>query len=355
MNEPKKQNKIKKKRYVVSFIFILFAALLFQYFFAPVYGAELGSRSLQLSDDQISVHANYLVSFTTATAGLLGSITIQFCSNDAIIGDPCTAPAGFDASSAELNTQTGITGFTINAASTANELILSRSSVLTPVTHATYLFTGVQNPSSSGSYYARVQTYASNDATGIASDYGSMAFAILNSVALNATVPPYLIFCTGVTISGLNCANATGDYIDFGELTNTHTATGTSQMLAATNANNGYAVTVFGTTMTSGNNVINGLSNNDVSRPGVSQFGLNLRANTTPPSGTDPMGPGTGQPTAGYDQQNSFRFNSGDTILSNSGPENYREYTASYMVNVSSTQAPGIYVTTLTYIALATF
>ncbi len=355
MNEPKKQIRIKKKRYLVSFIFIVLGALLFQYLYTPVYSAELGTRSLKMSDDRISVHSNYLVSITTATAGLLGSISIQFCSNDAIIGDPCTAPAGFDASSAELSTQTGVTGFAINAASTVNEIILSRSSVFTPVTQASYLFTGIQNPSSSGSYYARVQTYASNDASGTASDYGAMAFAILNSIGLSTTVPPYLIFCTGVTIPGLNCANATGDYIDFGELTNTHTATGTSQMLAATNANNGYAVTVYGTTMTSGNNVINALSNNDVSRPGIGQFGFNLRANSTPPSGTDPIGPGTGQPTAGYDQQNSYRFNSGDTVLSNSGPENYREYTASYLVNVSGGQAPGIYVTTLTYIALATF
>ena len=50
------------------------------------------------------------------------------------------------------------------------------------------------------------------------------------SVSIRATVPAtYPYFCTGLTISGLNCANANGDYIDFGELSATNTSHGTSQ------------------------------------------------------------------------------------------------------------------------------
>jgi hypothetical protein len=325
------------------------------YLLAPAYGAQLGDRELQLSDDEVSTTANYLLSFELSTAGTLGSIIVQFCSNDPVPDDVCTVPAGLDVSSAVLSAQTGPGGFSISPATTPNELVLTRTPANAAIGPASYHFTGVTNPSAAGSYYVRVQTFATSDATGPASDYGGIAFAIVNSLAISAEVPPYLIFCTGVTITGLNCANADGDYIDLGELSSQHASSGSSQMLVATNAVDGYYVSVQGTTMTSGNNIINALSGNDVSRPGVSQFGFNLRANSAPPVGNDPSGPGLAQPQPDYDQPNSYRFVSGDTIISNSVPDNLREYTASYVVNVSNSQAPGVYVSTLTYICLASF
>jgi hypothetical protein len=325
------------------------------YLFAPAYGAQLGYRSMQLSNSEFSVVANYLLKFNLSTAGNLGSITIQFCSNDALIGDVCTVPGGFDDSAAVLSNQTGPTGFTISGASTANEIILTRTPAFAPVETASYTFTGITNPSSSGSYYVRVQTYATDDATGPASDYGGIAIAITDELSISAEVPPYLIFCTGVTITGLNCANAVGNFIDFGELSQSYTSRGSSQMLAATNGEDGYDVVVYGTTMTSGNNIINAIAADDVSRPGTGQFGFNLRANTTPPDGEDPFGPGLGEPTAAYDRPNFYQFNSGDVIISQPVTDNLREYTASYIVNVPGGQAPGIYVSTLTYIATATF
>jgi len=324
--------------------------------FAPAYGAQLGYRTLRLSNNEISATTtDYLLSFYLSTVGPLGSISIQFCSNDPLIGDPCVAPVGFDDSNAVLADQVGPGGFSISNLSTSNKIILTRPLAITPISFASYHFTGITNPSVPGSYYARVQTFSTTNTTGQASDYGGIAFAILNDIAISAEVPPYLIFCTGLTIANLNCANASGDYIDFGELSTSRTSSGSSQMLVATNAQSGYNVTAYGTTLTSGNNVITALTNNDVARPGVAQFGFNLRANTTPPDGDDPSGPGTGAPTAFYDQPNSYRFDSGDTIISNTAPDNLREYTASYIVNVPATQAPGIYVSTLTYIALATF
>jgi hypothetical protein len=322
----------------------------------PASAAQLGNRFLQLSSSQVSDTANYLLGFQLSTAGTLGSIDIQFCASDPFPGDPCTVPPGLDATGAVLATQSGPTGFAISNASTANEIILTRAPGFAAVGPARYEFTNVVNPSTAGTYYVRVQTFATNDASGPASDYGGIAIAyLLNEVSINVTVPPYLLFCTGVTIPGLNCTNATGDFIDFGELSASKASSGSSQMLIATNAGQGYSITVAGPTMTSGVNVINGLTTGDVSRPGTGQFGFNLRANTTPPDGNNPIGPGTGTPTAAYNQPNFYRLNSGDVIASNTGPEDLHEFTASYIVNVPPGQAPGIYVTTLTYIALATF
>jgi hypothetical protein len=324
-------------------------------FTSSAFGAELGPRALQLNDNSTSASANYLLTFHTSSVGELGSIRLQFCSNDAVINDPCSSPIGFSDSNATLATQYGLSGFTISPLSTSNIILLTRTSAEATVTEAQYLITGITNPSVPGSYYLRIQTYATSDANGPDSDYGGDAFAIANNIQISAEVPPYLIFCTGVTITGESCENANGDYLDVGELSAAAASTASSQMLVATNANYGYSITMYGTTMDSGNNIIPALSNNDVSRPGVAQFGLNLRSNNTPSNGQDPFGPGVGEPTANYDQVNSYRFDNGDVIASSTKSDNLREYTASYVVNVPNTQAPGVYVTTLTYVALATF
>jgi hypothetical protein len=310
---------------------------------------------MQLSSSEVGDISNYLLRFHLSTSGNLGSIDIQFCANDPLIGDPCTVPGGFDAGATVLASQTGPTGFSISGASTVNDIILTRPTSFAPASAASYEFTGITNPSAPGSYYVRVQTFPNSLAIGTASDYGGIAIAFLNQVAISAEVPPFLMFCTGLTIPGFNCANAAGDFIDFGELSSGRASSGSSKMLVATNAGSGYNITVDGPTMASGVNVINGLTTNDVSRPGIGQFGFNLRANTTPPDGSNPTGPGTGNPTAPYNQPNFYRLNSGDVIVTNAGPEDLREFTSSYIVNVPASQAPGIYVTTLTYIALATF
>ena len=146
-------------------------------------------------------------------------------------------------------------GFSISPASTANEIILTRTAALAP--------SGQSLP-----FHRRYQSIlawlllrpsadlATDDASGPASDYGGIAFNITDDQPGGlTTVPPYLIFCTGTTIGGLNCANANGDFIDFGELSSQPASSGSSQLLVATNAEFGYNVTISGTTMTSGNNM----------------------------------------------------------------------------------------------------
>ncbi|HWB38914.1 MAG TPA: hypothetical protein VG604_01615 [Candidatus Saccharimonadales bacterium] len=322
----------------------------------PAYGANLAQRSLQLVDDSTGVTTSYQLSFSVVTAGMLGSVVAEFCSNDPLVGTPCTVPPGLDVSQAVIAQQNGLTGFTVSNASTTNKLILTRTPAAASPGAAYYKLNHVVNPNSAGSYYVRLYTYATDDASGPASDYGGIAFEISNSkVTITAEVPPYLIFCTGVTISGNNCANASGDFIDLGNLSPSHSSTGTSQMLVTTNAAGGYSVTSGGTTLSSGNNEIKALASGDLSRPGTAQFGLNLTSNSAPSVGHNPAGPGTGQPVSGYNQSNTFRFGDGDIIVANPKPDNTRVYTVSYLANVPSTQPPGVYVTTLTYVCLADF
>jgi len=309
-----------------------------------------------MSDTQASAVASYTLSFNLSAAETLGSIKLEFCSNDPIIGDVCILPAGFDMSTVTLSSQSGETGFSIYGAGTnTNTVVLGRPGSLTTAATLSYTLNGVVNPSSTGSFYARLQTYASSDASGAENDHGGIALSINSAIQVTTEVPPYLLFCGAVTIGGLDCNNASGDYINFGNLTTGGTASASSQLLTATNAVSGFTIIVAGSTMTSGNNTIAPIDPQDVSRPGLAQFGLNLVANTAPSVGSNPTGPGAATPSATYGQQNFFRFVSDAMVASAMSADDLRKLTVSYIINIPVSQPVGVYATTLTYVCLANF
>ena len=350
-----KSHKSTKRKFYLSVYVVFIIGALLLLLNNKGYSDTLGYRSAELTTTKASSSSSYKISFSTVTASAIGSIKIQFCSNSPLVNSPCVAPTGFDAGSSTLSNQLGITGFNISNASNNNEIILTRNSVNTNPTAASYIFSGVINPDSVGSYYIRLTTYASIDASGAFTDYGGIAFSINEPVVVNATVPPYLTFCSGVSIGSLDCGNIQGDFIDLGELSTSTAKTGTSQILVTTNAELGYSVTAQGNTMASGVNIIPGLAFSDISRPGTSQFGINLRGNNSPNSGSDPQGSGTAQPTPNYNQVNLFRFVGGEQIISSIGPDTPRLFTVTYLANISAAQASGVYASTITYDCLADF
>jgi hypothetical protein len=353
MSQPLIKTSLHKPVIVLAAIVVLLLAV--RILLAPANGAQLGQRSLALSTSIADKVGTQQLSFRLTSIGVLGSISIEYCTNSPFVTDPCTAPIGLDASSASLTAQSGQGGFTIDSSSTANNIILGRAPAVAAAGPVSYTFDNIHNPSNTGSYFVRLQTFASNDATGIANDYGAIVIAINANLSISAEVPPYIIFCVGTTIPSLNCSSANGNYVDFGELSSARANQGTSQLLTATNARDGYNISISGTTLTSGNNVINPLDTADVSRSGNSQFGLNLRANSSPAGGTDPNGPGLAGPAASYGQPNFYKFSQGDTLVSVNKPDDIRRYTASYIVNIPKTQAPGVYASTVTYTCLANF
>jgi hypothetical protein len=323
---------------------------------SQVSAAQLGTRFLELGDSAEGASGvTYDVSFKISTAGTLGSIEIEFCSNSTFPSDPCTAPIGLDASGVVFSQETGVGGFSVSPASTQNDIILTRPPSPTSAVTATLRFDNIANPTNAGSYYVRVLTYPTNDATGSPTDTGGMAFAINSAVNVSVEVPPYLLFCTGNTITGSDCSNSSGDFIDLGGLSSNRTSSGQSQMGIATNGKNGYSISVTGTTLTSGNNTIPALTADSAPRTGVSQFGINLRKNANPSVGANPTGGGTGAPTANYDQPNLYKYGDGDVVATNASVEEYRQYTVSYVVDISKSQPAGIYASTFTYVAFANF
>ena len=322
-----------------------------------VYAGEFSLRQLRMSSSLASEqNVEYELTLAGQSAGDVGSIRLQVCLNDPFPGLPCTSMPGIDFTNSQLTSQGGTSGYSVSPETTDNELVLTRSPSSAELGTIVLTIGNIQNPSVAGSAYGRLETFSSIDATGPRKDAGGLAFAILpNRLSVQTYVPPYLLFCIGQRIFDNNCATAEGTYIDFDELTPNRTATGETKLLIATNAEFGYTIRAQGTTLTSGVNVIPNLATSDVSKKGVSQFGLNLRANSSPDTGEDPSGKGLGQPAPGYNSVNMFRFVPGEVMASYDHPDNYRMYTANYIVNVSKDQPPGVYVTTLTYIALATF
>jgi hypothetical protein len=101
---------------------------------------------------------------------------------------------------------------------------------------------------------------------------------------------------------------------------------------------------------------------------GLSQFGLNLKANTTLTSttaiGTEvaPIANSTnyrGQASTGYNTVDQFKFVPGEAVAKSdagtAGGTDAQIFTASYIVNVPGSQPAGTYTTTLTYICTPTF
>lgn len=324
-------------------------------FSATTTAADLLNKSVSITNPAPNEPTDMLFSFELQNNISIGSIAFEYCANTALLDTPCTPPPGFDVQTASLTFQSGATGFSIHGNTTANRLVISRPASNSGPGIVQYLFANVQNHSEANdTVYVRVYVYASDDGTGAYTDGGAVAYSTSESLTVGAYVPPFLLFCVGVTVQ-LDCSSSTGDLIDLGELQPTLTSVATSQYAGATNDESGYTVSIFGTTLTSGNNEIPALATPGGSLTGVSQFGINLRDNSSPDVGSNVFGPGSAAPRPAYNSVNNFKFSSGEIISSSSISTSYDRFTVSYIVNIEEDQPPGIYNATYTYIAVATF
>lgn len=317
----------------------------------------VSNRYLQLSSSATSaINTSYTLGFDMPSPAIIGSIKLEFCNESPLPNTPCTVPDGFSTSSIVLSQQSGETGFSISGLSSNGKIIINRAPTLSTATSLKYVFTNITNPDEIRTYYARIYIYSAINEGGTVAYEGGIAFVINNVVPINSIVPPYLKFCIGQSIPQYNCASAAGQLLDFGELSSTRTKYAQHQMLVATNAAYGYGITVSGVTMTSGNNSIPTNNVATSSAVGTGQFGFNLKANSSPGIGAEPVGPTPGNTISPqYGISNKFAFKNGDVIAMSNTTTDYYRYTASYIVNVDKQQKPGIYSTTVVYICLANF
>ncbi len=319
---------------------------------------RLLNRSLLMQSTVPGATTTYTVSFQYQSPPAVGSVDMLFCENP-IPYMPCVPPPGLDVSQATLSAQTGETGFTIDSVShTANHILLTRTPA--PPTAAglsSYTLSGVVNPTGiARAFSIRLKSLGTTDGTGPQIDVGSVRGQATNSIVIETQVPPMLIFCLAQQVS-LGCTDTNDTYYsDMGDLSPDSTLTAQSQMAVGTNATSGFVITANGTPLASGTHVIDGLPAPTESEQGINQFGINLVANNDPVVGSDPEGTfANAVPAADYSDPDHYKFVSGDTVAYSPNVSLMRKFTVSYIVNSSQDLHPGVYTTTLTFIASGRF
>jgi hypothetical protein len=329
--------------------------------------------------------ANHFLQFTLPAVGNpnVGSIKFQYCTT--AIGS-CSTPAGLDTTNATYGSESGATGFSLVASTggggTNGSPYLTRTAAaINAGTAVSYQLIGVTNPNNTNcyaainfakencSFFVRISTYGCTDTLCSTIDTGVVTASTAQQITLTGIMPESLIFCTGGTVltsSGVpDCSTATTGAVSFDRLFSpTDTALATTQMAASTNAGSGYIITYQGSTLASGSNQITALASATTGTHGLSQFGLNVVANTTPLVGASvaPAANGTnykGEAASPYDTADNFKFVSGNIVANSfnggAGGTDAQIFTVSYVVNVPGSQPAGTYTTTLTYVCTPTF
>jgi hypothetical protein len=325
---------------------------------APAGAQErFANRSLFMNSVTPGATTSWVVSLDYATQEAVGSLDMYFCESP-IPYDPCVKPAGLDITSAILAEQLGETGFSITN-HTDKRITLSRTSTMTasPGVKAKYTFNNIVNPTdTSKAFSIRMTSHVANDATGPHINFGSVRGQVGDGISIETQVPPMLIFCIAEMVND-NCQGTNENYFtDMGGLSSEDTLTAQSQFAVGTNASAGFAVTVSGGPLTAGTNVIDGIELPSASQAGRNQFGINLVENDELGVGHDPEGTWLNAvPSSDYAQPNVFKYAQGDVIAYSPNVSLIKKFTVSYVVNVSQSLPPGVYTTTINYVASGRF
>jgi hypothetical protein len=149
--------------------------------------------------------------------------------------------------------------------------------------------------------------------------------------------------------------------VDLGTVTTAAAATGNATFTVKAYLASGYVVRTSSPGLENGPYTIANMASTAASNPGTEQFGINLRANTSPTTyGADPVQlPDSsfsyGQVAAGYNTVNQFKYVDGESIAFSNSSSGVTEYTISYLMNVSSVTPGGVYVMNHSLVATGTF
>lgn len=352
------KNRINRTTVLLSVVVLVVSAIAPIVIPARASAAQITSRSLAISNSAGgATGATYTFNFTVPTATVLQSVAIEMCTTSS---GACTTPSGFSNASSTLASQPtnlgDASGWTVSNVVAGSLRLSKNGNVAAPTGSQTITFGNVTNLTAQNTaFFGRITTYSGASWTG-AVDTGTVANSTAQAISLSASVAETLSFCTGTSgITNTSCSGATGSAVSLGGLNSSSTGSGTSQFGVGTNASSGYAVTVNGTTLTSGANTITTLATQAASSSGTEQFGLNLRDNATPNIGADPDGAGAGSYSAFYGTANQYRFVTGDVVASYNAADNFKLFTTSYIANITTATEAGTYTATMTYICTPTF
>lgn len=148
--------------------------------------------------------------------------------------------------------------------------------------------------------------------------------------------------------------------IDFGLLSPSATKTGVSSFSVLNYTSYGYVVQTVGYPLMHGSHALAGIATPSLSQPGVEQFGINLKDNSSPDIGAEAVQVpdssfSTGVAANGYDTPDMFAYTPGDVIASASQSSGRTDYTVSYIANMSITTPGGVYTGAHTLVVTGTY
>lgn len=152
----------------------------------------------------------------------------------------------------------------------------------------------------------------------------------------------------------------TSSNVNFGQFSIGSAKTGTSTFRVLNYTTYGYVVQIIGAPPSNGAYSLAAMSSTAASSPGTEQFGINLRDNSSPDIGAEPVQvPDStfsfGTVATNYNTVNQFRYVSGETIAQATKNSGQTDYTISYIVNVSSTTPGGSYSGAQQIIVIGTY
>lgn len=332
--------------------------------------AALTERSIQLSSSTAGAKSvTYTVNFTATTAAT--AFTVEFCSNSSLPSDACTAPAGFDATTAASTT----TGFTTVTGSTNS---ITDTGTIAAAANISVAFTGINNPSAAGTLYARINT------TG--GDNGGVAMNINDGLNVSGSVMESMTFCASGTslaaAGGQSCTGATDPSLKLGQVVGStvaldanHISTGTVYTQLSTNAQHGAVISIKSGSLTCGGLLLAGDSTDcyipatNVTDLAIGTAGIGLKTGTSAATAGVTGTTGTLEPvTASGYNSTTYRLNYaannstgvtstyGDPILDTaSAPANSMNMPLTFGAAVSNTTPAGNYSADYSMIATGTF
>lgn len=381
----------------VIFVFAFVAVLVGGVLPGTVSAGQVTTRSITMSSSAGSATGvTYTVTFTPATSITNPDILVDFCSNDPLIGDTCTATAGTDVPN--FTSASASAGWTLTTIGSNRGVKLTTTTLSTTAsTPITITLSGVTNPSNVpngsagvGIFYGRVLTYPHNGAgsntsasPGSYTDYGGVAMSTASNISITSKVFETLSYCvyqggTCGTPPTLALGNTTTGALD----SSTTYVNSNAQYSIATNAASGVNITMTGTTLcrpggtcTTGTNAftISAMTTNAARSVGTEQFGACLNSNSLPSGVTIPAqykdstaANCNGITTGTYSGSSTFGFNdsastggtnnaAGSQIFTSTGPISSYVGNFTFLGDVSTTTEAGIYTTSLNTVATGTF
>lgn len=176
---------------------------------------------------------------------------------------------------------------------------------------------------------------------------GSTNFGV--QAGFNTTDAPFLEF------------NVTASNVNIGTLTTASATTTTASFYVRAYLASGYNVISVADPPRNGTYTLHNLTSPTASSAGSEQFGINLKANTSPatfganPSQYPDSSFGFGFAAPGYDTANVYKYVKNDTIATSNSSSGRTDYTISYVFNINSTTPGGTYTFNHDMVAVATY